>query len=263
MSQNPPRIPGGALHIRSDTHAGGDVDELLLDYFDEVHHAPDVYRGLALLLTRARPRLVVVCLNGLSSAEMEFFKHAARRREPMDLWVHSGDFTTRLVEEAIHAGASGLITRQRLDDMLEYAIHRPMDACAAVSQTQATPSRERDESSTLTVHPREIDEEIAEPQPIHQDDQRRHDQEDVQTDQAPVRVPWLRRAGTPSRTAPGQSSGVRSASREPRRLDPLVGRNAPLLTEQELRALLDDDVKGASHADTQSPARTDESEAKP
>ena len=78
------------------------------------------------------------------------------------------------------------------------------------------------------------------------------DEPAVEEHAAPVQVPWLSRAGGPLRRGPDEHTHIEDAAAPvstPGENAPIRGPHEPLLTDEELRALMGDDLPNASSAD--------------
>lgn len=207
----------------------------------------DVYRGLARLLrvSTGQFRAVIVCLDGLGAAEFEFFALLSRLRPTVPVYVHGRDGSQARIERAIRLGATAPVTEEvirKLSDTPAMPILPANAPCDPISQTdEEMPPAERDADEDR-LEPRrctvpaapvcEFDE------PIERRDEPTEAHEDAPSGR--VRVPWLRhhdgpvrqgpRGKAPAAVEPVESAAQRSAATE------------PLLTEEELQALLGDDI---------------------
>jgi hypothetical protein len=178
-----------------------------------------VYRGLARILRPPSnpPRAVIVCLDGLTTPEFEFFSIVARRRKEVSVYVYGSGRAEARIAKAIELGAKGPATA----DLLAELTGGP--PAAAIGQAPPPPCAEGDETPRPPASPPTPTEPI------------RADEEDPRK---PARVPWLRYGDRPARVAPNARPPAPSLDRPaPRSVS-----FEPLLTEEELRALMSDDI---------------------
>ncbi len=277
------------VHPVSGRSNGAGFAELLptgfrdLERFNDVvtlETCPDVYRGLA-RLGRAGPAdfdAVVVDLKTCGPLEMEFFAIARRLLADLPIYVVGGSDSDGRIESAVRLGATG-----RFD---------PEQANLRTRDPFATPSTEFDERFTEETRTAEMFDEprLFPSDSIHQEtvkdteptQDRFPDRRDLagtpfsegngsRTDHAtdlepeegaepllsdhdseePVRVPWLQYADAPQRIAPQRIPPAPDDARPVRRPS-----SEPLLTPEELRALLEDDGPWESEeSPTISPSR--------
>ncbi len=108
------------LHIRSAPIEGSAADrmeERLGAGLSTVAVCGDVYHGLARLVRRQGEwaPVVLVCVDDLSPAEMEFFRITARSLPGTDVYVYGVERSAKRVAGAIERGATGEVT----DDLLQ------------------------------------------------------------------------------------------------------------------------------------------------
>lgn len=207
----------------SDTEHGSTCPtRLLQDPSLAVQSCEDVYRGLALLGRKEGPRCaaVVVSTVGLGRDEMEFFSIAPRVSSGVPVYVYGGARDEPTIARALQLGATGRLTEHVVNSLIEHAAH--------ARRTQPLPNEERRSAAG--------DEEE---QPAADTAQAPDDDSD-ESDGPAVRVPWSRFTESPIRTPPieappavpdpaARGFTVSAESRE------------PLLTPEELRALLSDE----------------------
>ncbi len=272
-----PDLPGRRSPDRStalDWEADS-VDALLESASLRVAACPDVYRGLARLLSAASqtPAAVIVCVDELGPREMEFFSIVSRRRPGLLVYVYGRPrFESRLTQ-AVGLGAAGRVTEEAIlrlaaadtpppvqesheqppsksvaadkpvtqetfssdEPPLPRQPAQPGDRASAdlegtdvpaVEPPAADSSRGGEDSEPQPSEPRPFEPQPIEPQPSEQ----------------VVRVPWLRYADRPARTGPRKppplptEDPTESAPEGPPRELP-----EPLLTDEELRALIGED----------------------
>lgn len=251
------------LHIRPEPATAtvvGDMDTLLAAAFLDVDSCGDVYRGLARLgrSESDAPHAVIVCVDGLGAAEMEFFSLISRVRRGVNVYVyaypHGGERSSTRVARAIELGATGQATEDVIRRLAETVTQPTVRA-----DLEDVPADDRSPTQTFvetTAAPLPIAkspdaEALEESAPVvaHEPlgagpDQLDADEEPADNDalDGPVRVPWLRYNDGPDRAAPRR--------REPLAADPAITGPAtspsaprrPLITDEELQALLGDDI---------------------
>jgi len=254
----------------------------------------DVYRALANLLQRgtsgvgfARPvTAVIACVDGLSDAELEFFRLLRAARPDVQVMAYSATGSDIAVERALQAGAQTTATVQLVHDLLRSSSPAPMEIArdlpeigpplaqpppVRASQLAAGPlsANESDTRAAFEVAPKPHE-------PEHPDDEEAdgsvddgvgvfdetEDDESLEPDpdeSEAARVPWLKYNDRPVRMGPGIRIPPAGPPRTPpengathpetSHVKPLTpppvirpGGSVPLLSEEELRALLEDDV---------------------
>jgi hypothetical protein len=182
----------------------------------------DVYSGLAVLCREASADdVVIVHADRLTAAEMEFFALVKKTRLARAVYVYASEYRLPRADAAVAAGATGVLTAE----VVERLISEIRDAGAVRPAT---------ESPGLRVRADEEPEES----PASEEQVEETDEPDVS-----VRVPWRQYDDAPQRSRPPSGNADMTPSgesdrtegrREPSRLQ-------PLLTEEELRALLGED----------------------
>ena len=261
-SQIVPLEPGfvstRVLHIRPELRPGDSAEAIVAALAREeisVETFTDVFRGLSRLLrTRAdRIRAVLVCVDGVAASEFEFFAIAKRLRPLVPVYVYGNPRTAARITRAIEFGATAPVTDELLAGLACSVAHPPARP-TSVSEPAVVASNEEavagvapmeSEGMDVTVED-ELDEIVGESEPgTVQEDQPHAEIENPAEDEATtssVRVPWLRDEDRPVRRGPGGSSPAVDDQRE---ADSKIGRmspSEPLLTEQELQALVGDDI---------------------
>lgn len=231
-------------------------------------HVADVYGALAALARQERVtlRAVVLDADSFGRAELEFFRVLARVFPRVAVFVHGGPRSATWLSEALSLGARDL---------------RESDALAAFQQAanRNTPSAIGIDTDGRTHDMATEQPGLDEPASTAGPDLRSYSSADAvpsddlvtpaTADAAPIRVPWRDYTGTPLRTPPAQPQPVNEHT------SPLPGERAspvdeqvggppdddrtaplsvgqperrnqpeeyePLLTEEELRALLEDE----------------------
>ena len=217
------------LHVRPQTPASlaaepccYPIGELLAGLPLEMQCCGDVYRGLAGLLRPSSdpPQAVIVCLDGLGAAEFEFFSIVSKLRRDLRVYVYAAARSLSRIAKAVELGATGPVTREVLVELA---------GAPPVAMTLEAPARASERVTDKLVSPM-IPPAVSQPPRIDEEGARK-----------PARVPWLRYGDRPARVAPTRRE---PPSQPP---DPKPQTSAPplsyepLLTEEELRALMSDD----------------------
>jgi len=193
----------------------------------------DVYRALARIgrdHDRA-VRAVVVCTDELTPAELEFFELLRRLRRDVALGVY-GTGRSRL-DRCVALGAQEVHSDAALRELIGFVDRPDEGACHSGRATQAPLAFEIEPARTT-------------PPPVIVDEGDEDEIEDsLETaDPAPgaIRVPWLNYEGGPNRAAPPRSPQSAESDR-PAQASSHTARvpYEPLLTDEELRALIGDD----------------------
>jgi len=195
-----------------------------------------VYRGLALLLRPSSdpPQAAIVCLDGLGAAEFEFFAIVSKLRRDLKVYVYAAARYKSRIARAIELGAKGPVTREVLAELA---------GGSPVPMTVETPARASERVTDKPESP------VIPPAPS---DLPRIDKEGARN---PARVPWLRYGDRPARVAPPhREPPPKALNPNPQTPTPPCSYE-PLLTEEELRALMSDDVAAIVGDDPQSDAR--------
>ena len=245
----------GVLHVYSAPSPQTQRVEQLLDResLDSIS-APDVYRALARLARDPHQAqiAVLVCVDQLGPAEMEFFKIAARVCPDRSVYAYGDDRYTDRLRKATDLGASGSATY----DTIEQLIRKLTNCADDVTPTTTTPARGSSEKAKAPppapapiAAAHESDDVATNAGAVSAEHHAEEEKETPEREDAPegvVRVPWLRYGQRPLRQSPqpgaaeGRSEGTCS--------DRAVRSQAhqPLLTEEELQALIGEDVGPAS-----------------
>ena len=270
------------LHIRlepSDSLSAGEMDAMLAAAPPGVDTCGDVYRGLARLClaldtpqlarraiagvrphaeSRASgeeaPRAVIVCMDGLSPAELEFFSIVPRICRGVKVYVYGGPRSKTQIGRAIELGATGRATedvvrtladsdrlplrstRARVPGPAEATALRPPFAGETTGRSDAA------SPEPLVVSAESVTETPGgePPAAAAEDEHEVSAGEDASSDT--VRVPWLRYDDAPVRTAPRHRELWPDEVNARVPAKPRSSSHEPLLTEAELRALIGDDV---------------------
>lgn len=233
----------------------------------------DVYRGLARLMrlaqdgqARAALRAVFVQIDDLGPPEMEFFSLTSRVLPRIPVLVYGSDRHQSLVQKTLDCGATDRVSPEVIARLTAY------DAESTDDFTEVP------EAPAPVAQPVEAGADLEPPAPV-MFPKTETMPEDVRNDSPPpvdqpedetattTRVPWLKYENRPARQAPRRVAPQPTSPVEPKE-DHLPdevrepkGPNAiePLLTEQELRALLGDDISSIAPADT-APNGSDQAE---
>lgn len=212
------------------------IGELLAGLALEVEWCGDVYRGLALLLRLSSdpPQAVIVCLDGLGAAEFEFFSIVSKLRRDLKVYVYAAARSESRIARAVKLGAKGPVTREVLAELA---------GGPPVPMTVETTTRASERVTDKPVS------RVFAPAPS---DPPRIDEQDAPKS---ARVPWMRYGDRPARVAPPHREPPPHAP-NPNPHTPTPPRSyEPLLTEEELRALMSDDLAAIVGDDPQSDAR--------
>jgi hypothetical protein len=185
----------------------------------EVGACTDVYRALARMGGSERGRLcaAVVCVDLMDTGQFEFFQLAARHHRRVGVYVYAQPHAQSKIDLALRLGAKDTVRAEAVDRVLPYRAPAPAPApCQPTSAESVTAARSDGEPS-----------EVSEPE-----------KEELA---GPARVPWLRYEGGPKRIPPrptrAQAKSSRPADRE-------VEPEPPLLSPEELQALIGDEDAG-------------------
>ncbi len=170
-------------------------------------------------------------MDHLAPEEFEFFALVAQLRPGLTVLVYGQDGSSG-VGRALQAGATGTLTPATLEALrndTKGAVQSDAPVAGPVVNTPESPAP----PSTAGVEEEEEEEELlSEPA------------EDEELEAAPpTRVPWRTYDDRPQRLAPTRRPNGNGADARPTGPGTPRSRNsAPLLTEEELRALIGDDV---------------------
>lgn len=258
MSNVTGNITSKVLHIRPEppVPAADDMDARLASASLQVSICGDVYRGLSrLCLTGPEDLLaVIVCLDGLMAADFEFFTIVSRMYRGVPIYVYARQGSPLRVSRAIELGAAEPVTEDVIAGLVartfrpspQPVLQEPVSPPGAreVStlaprspEPPAAPERDTDirdrSAAAVPDEPMEQSDHLA-PEGLGPDDT---------ADAQPVPVPWLRHHERPVRQGPGRQepeATEQSASKAavPARRSPTI----PLLTDEELQALIGDDI---------------------
>ena len=218
----------------------------------------DVYRGLARLARLAKDgearsmlRAVLVQVDDLGPPEMEFFSITSRVLARTPVLVYGSDRVQSRVEKALECGATDraspeIITRLAARDA-DSTDDRAADREALAPSPTAQPGEVGVdlEAQATDVVPRPV----AMPEVVRNDPPPSVDQPEDET-AAATRVPWLEYEKRPVRRAPRHIAPQPTGAVELKEDHPPDEASArkgpdtpePLLTEEELQALIGDDI---------------------
>ncbi len=252
---NAPACPAVVHVVERPTEASAEFDRSIARVGLQPDVVETVYGAMARL---ARPgdvpvRAVLVCVDALEAAELEFFTLAARRYPDVPLYVYGQSVEGQRRQRALALGAQLEVTADRLGSALGALVHRggvevsPEPVHAAVEDADA--SSEPTEETTPAEEPVTSDGEVPQalvagsledptPSEASAASQTRP------TDPSGVPTPWQPATGRPRRIPPGakgrppRNEGADVAA--DRRSTPSPDRPMPkpLLSRQEVDALL-------------------------
>lgn len=222
--------------------------EILESSLVKVAYCEDVYRALARLCRASgnRPDLVIVRIDDVLPDEFEFFEILARTQRELPVFVYATGRSLGKVVGAIQQGARGAVTAGLLEQFLpqqaDKQVGAPHDSNVRITEPDPTVGSgiERPLPDQRPVQGPPVDTNDAIVDPVG-------DVEiDAESESTPARVPWLRYSDRPVRQGPARPRASDSASNDS---SAPTSQNAPLLTEEELRALMGDDPVGAPPLD--------------
>lgn len=240
---------------------GAGLSAALADSF-EVCPCNDVYLAIVRLMRppaetmpgRDIPSAVIVSLDTMEHAELEFFSIVARFLPSLPVLVYGRSEVSELLDEALDLGATGRATEESIR-----ALASRLAPVAAAVHADETPLEDEAEGmatalpsggTTAEEPPIQVIDEGADET---EDEFENETQDDADEPTGPVRVPWLRYANTPPRSAP-------TAPLQPHNLEPSIpssmgndpeppAQHTPLLTEEELQALMGPEDGNEAEAD--------------
>ncbi len=266
----PLRGPGGAA-IRA-------VEGMLAAASLQPQIFPDVYRGLARLCSADSStskstrqwRAVIVCVDNLAPAELEFFSVLRRKHPDLPVYVYGMEHFESRIQQAIGRGATGRVNEAVIRPLADAARvrateTRELSGEASEATAESLPRGPRilsDESETVEAAIRIVDElEVDTPEDVEVEDlgarapeeeedssaTESYEEEDAELDadddevRGPARVPWLGYSDGPARRSPGRTPppSVEASPPPAKGLEEEAREiSEPLLTEDELQALL-------------------------
>lgn len=279
---------GTVLHVRPHAGRSACADDMAtrLGATDlSIDTCHDIYRGLARASadqqsssagSGAPLRAMVVCMDVLGAAELEFFAVVARVRPQLPIYIYGETAVGSRLSRAVEFGA--------VSEATDNVINRLAEFVRSPQTIETQPEETELDSKVVDSRPPEIDTALDErlnlvtatrtaPDTTEQADDPADSPEDsVEIDEVdssanvdkpgedegakPVQVPWLNRPDRPVRGRPVD----RAPSRKPPEPDvvkkenaPLRGAHEPLLTNEELQALLGDDLMDAHGSGSPNP----------
>lgn len=232
------------LHIhphRSQPACVGNMNALLASVSLQVDSCGDVYLGLARLCRakEATYRAVIVCLDWLGTAELEFFSVAARVVPRIPVYVYGSEGLSLRIARAVELGARGEAVREVVHTL-------------AATRASSIPGSPGLKSDSETVSPQPVEPDTPRMKMTPGEEPAKLDSLDAiapsDNEEAPsgaVQVPWLQRDGGPVRGRPDENDlpGDEAEPAEPIDQRSTSARaHEPLLTDEELQALIGDDV---------------------
>ncbi|MHC4697712.1 MAG: hypothetical protein ACYTFA_13320 [Planctomycetota bacterium] len=254
MSSAQSRCTQEIVHIRPGPPALGPanpairaVEEMLTVTSLRAEVFTDVYRGLARLCSpdvpdaqeAPQPRAVIVCVDDLGPAELEFFLVLGRACPNLPVYVYGMDHFASRIDKAIELGATARATGGVIRSLADIAAPPPGETPEPSVQDETEP--ETSMGSAALGREDEVEQPASESPPAEEVES----EPDHDSREGPARVPWLRYADGPTRGAPKHSAPVPPEAQpveasdlenEPREA------SEPLLTDAELQALIGDDI---------------------
>jgi len=230
------------------------IGQWISDSGAEIAGCPDVYLGLVRLLRSPKScGAAIVCVNDLSTPEFEFFSILARACRDFPVLVYGSHAPQRVIQ-ALENGAKALATREAVLDLCA-SLQRRVIGVGADTATPAPPHAvERTEPIDLPHSVAGIAEAKIAPESTDLAEETGDPEIDEASDSSGVRVPWLRYTESPVRQGPPTDRIERDRPVRPG--DPVSdsGTNdqsyEPLLTAEELAALLGDDPDDLANLET-------------
>ncbi len=238
---------------------------------------PDVFRALARIGRDFSIRAVVVDIGSVASGQSEFFTLVGRVRPELPVYVvATAAPLADKCDEAIELGASGRLTDELasslcvlcrvtqepgMNETHEAVDSMPVKADEVPRVQDVTPVEPSVEPPV--VHQVDVTEVVgvendsqpvvAEELAVEDDDVEGLPIEGEESDSESARVPWLRYTEVPGRKAPGgpmRGQPKRESPTSDRLSSAETNEHEPLLTNEELAALLGDDDLGVSPDET-------------
>ncbi len=169
MSDNRVNGQDYVLHIRSGSDRVVETMEHQLSGIGlRVDSCTDVYRGLAQLISanRPKPSAVIVCVDGLSARELEFFPIVSRHCLGVPVYLYGESVSDSLAAEAIELGASGVAT----EAVIESLDRASPQASEIIGQEEAAPAASAADESYHHEEPSGSSEECHACEPPDMDD---------------------------------------------------------------------------------------------
>ncbi|MCH9003044.1 MAG: hypothetical protein IIC02_10765 [Planctomycetes bacterium] len=240
------------------------IDELLEATGLRVAVFTDVYRGLARLARLAQDgearsllRAVLVQVDDLGPPEMEFFSITSRVLARTPVLVYGSDRLQSRVELALERGATDRASPEIITRLAAHGAASTNDDTADRDAPAPMPMAQPGQPG-VDLESDAATEPVAFPEVVRDDPPPRTDQPENETT-APTRVPWLDYENRPVRQAPRHSAPQPTSAVEPKEDDQPEEASArkrpsatePLLTEEELRALMGDDISSIAPSEAE------------
>lgn len=254
----------------------------------DVNVVGDAYRGLARLGAKRQPPFaaVVVDVDRLDPSEMEFFDLAVRYRWAVPVLVCARSAGSPRLREALLRGARAAVDPESVVDQVSrvsepppvsqsapeeadgepvpptHAIDHDLERRLAAAVSTPDPGAENidvglaNEVRTTGREPEAVSEELTAPETEPEPEtprapvpERVCPDDHVSEDRSSARVPWRRYADRPQRKPPPRNSPTPTASAP----DTIDRREPPLLTSEELDALIGGHIAPAASNDVRQP----------
>ena len=209
----------------------------------EVVAVGDVYRALARLgrMSAGDVAAVIVCLDRLTEAQLEFIQLASRQHRGVPVYVYGQPQARSKIDAAVRLGAAGAVDAARLDRVFS---GRGAGNGRTTDASGADEAVDEPEGADLEVSTggRAVEEtepvEAAEPiEPVAAKSTK-------PGSGSTVRVPWLRYDDRPQRTPPKKAPSKPPTPEPPAEVEP------PLLSPEELEALMGEQSPEGPSRDT-------------
>ena len=215
----------------------------------------DVYRGLARLARLAKDgearsslRAVLVQVDDLGPPELEFFSITTRVLPRTPVLVYGSDRLQSRVEKALECGATDRASPEIIARFAARDAESTDDRVADREAPAPSPTAQPTEAG-VDLQSDVVQDPIALPEVVRNDPPPRENPPEDETT-AVTRVPWLEYGKRPVRRAPRHIAPQPTSAVEPKedhQPDEASARKGPdttepLLTEEELRALIGDDI---------------------
>lgn len=242
------------------------MDNMLASTALHVEDCGDPYRGLARLCRddREAPRAVVVCVDGFGKPEMEFFSIISRTRPRTYVYVYGDERAASLIATAIELGAAGKATDDVIYNLAATATQPSTESPTAAPPRTVTPEEPIVEASMSAAAPKDslsspsragdfatavssepliaVPAAPAESSPELTDKPGYGERAEEAASESSVRVPWRRYKGGPVRKGPQERKSPSDDEDTILHAKPRVSSHEPLLTDEELQALIGNDV---------------------
>lgn len=253
MSHLAAELHGTVLHVCPALHEPDEADpstpsvaQRLAAASIEAETCGDVYRALARLCS-TKPlsiQAVIVCVDDLGAPELSFFSLVRQVCRGISVYVYGHERAEPRIARAIQSGATGRVSEEVLTSISQ----RCRKATPWSAETKADVNERKPEATAPVADAAPQSGALGEP-PAMLDEEPTPRQNDKETPTGPARVPWLRYLDTPVRTPP---KPVPPTTSEPAERPPSAPRppmQGPLLSPEELEALIGNDPVADSPED--------------